>query len=208
MKHIVVALDGIPKKKALRLARSMKGLVWGFKVNDLLFEDPKIIRRLRLYGKVFADAKLHDIPNTVQNSIARLALLKATIISVHASAGLEMMKAAKQVAGQAKVVGITVLTSTPGNVKKQVLSLAADAQTAGLDGIVCSAEELPLLKNFKGLKIVPGIRPKWYSSSDDQRRTASPSWAIQAGANLLVIGRPITKAKDPVATIKKILQEL
>ena len=99
-KHkIIVALDGISEKEALRMAKILKGRVWGFKVNDLLFEDGRIIAKLKKFGNVFADAKLHDIPNTVGNSVARLSRAGADMITVHGSGGIEMMKAAKQSAG-------------------------------------------------------------------------------------------------------------
>ena len=191
-----MALDGISKKNALSIARKLKKTVWGFKINDLLFEDPKIVKELKRYGKVFADAKLYDIPNTVKNSVQRLSKLGADIITVHASGGVAMMRVAKEAAGKSKIVGVTVLTSQPGNQKKSVLKLAKEAQSAGLDGVVCSAQELPYLSRIKLLKIVPGIRPVWYKTGDDQRRTATPKEAIKAGADLIIIGRPITESKD------------
>ncbi|OGN17416.1 MAG: orotidine 5'-phosphate decarboxylase [Candidatus Yanofskybacteria bacterium RIFCSPHIGHO2_02_FULL_50_12] len=194
--QIIVALDGISKKNALSIARKLKKTVWGFKINDLLFEDPKIVKELKRYGKVFADAKLYDIPNTVKNSVQRLSKLGADIITVHASGGVAMMRVAKEAAGKSKIVGVTVLTSQPGNQKKSVLKLAKEAQSAGLDGVVCSAQELPYLSRIKLLKIVPGIRPVWYKTGDDQRRTATPKEAIKAGADLIIIGRPITESKD------------
>ena len=194
--QIIVALDGISKKNALSIARKLKKTVWGFKINDLLFEDPKIVKELKRYGKVFADAKLYDIPNTVKNSVQRLSKLGADIITVHASGGVAMMRVAKEAAGKSKIVGVTVLTSQPGNQKKSVLKLAKEAQSAGLDGVVCSAQELPYLSRIKLLKIVPGIRTVWYKTGDDQRRTATPKEAIKAGADLIIIGRPITESKD------------
>jgi orotidine-5'-phosphate decarboxylase len=207
-RNIIVALDGMSKIKALKIAKSLKDLVWGFKVNDLLFEDHKIIRSLKKFGNVFADAKLYDIPNTVANSVSRLSLLGADMITVHASGGIEMMKAAKKIAGKSKIIAVTVLTSQADNVKNSVFKLARDAQVSGLDGIVCSARELKYLYNIKLIKIIPGIRPIWYKSQDDQRRTTTPEGALKAGADLLVIGRPVTKSKNPVQVIGKIWADM
>lgn len=205
MNRIIIALDGMSENKSLALAKKLKGLVWGFKVNDLLFEKPQIIRRLKKFGNVFADAKLHDIPNTVGNAVTRLALLGADIITVHASGGIEMMKAAKKAGGKSKIVGVTVLTSIAGNLKDRVLKLVKDIRTAKLDGLVCSTWEATNVPK-RMLKIVPGIRPTFYKIKDDQKRTATPTEAFRAGADLLVIGRPITRSKDPVAALNKIFE--
>lgn len=205
---IIVALDGMSQNDALDIARRLKGMVWGFKVNDLLFDDVKIISKLKKFGKIFADVKLYDIPNTVKNSVEKLSKAGVDIITVHASGGVEMMRAAKRAAGLSKIVGVTVLTSKAGDARHEVLKLAKNIESSGLDGMVCSAYELKFLKNTKLLKIVPGIRSVWYKTRDDQKRTATPLAALKAGANLLVIGRPITKSKDPVDAIKKILVEI
>ena len=205
---IIIALDGISRKEALAIANTLKGLVWGFKINDLLFDDIEIIKKLKKFGRVFADAKLHDIPNTVANGVTRLSKAGADIITVHASGGIEMMKAANKVAGPSKIMAVTVLTSRKGNMRNAVLKLAQEAQSAHLNGIICSARELKYLSHVKLLKIVPGIRPTWYTSRDDQDRTGTPKEAILAGADLLIIGRPITKAKDPMKAIKKIIAEI
>lgn len=198
--RIIVALDGMSSGETLRFAKKLKGLVWGFKVNDLLFSDSNIIQKLKKFGKVFADAKLHDIPNTVENSVKKLSVAGADIITVHASGGVEMMKAAEKNAGKCKIIAVTVLTSLPDN-PKEVARLTRDALEAGVDGIVCSGTDLELIKNISGsaklLKIVPGIRPDWYKKSDDQRRKVTPAEVIKSGADYLVIGRPITSAKDP-----------
>ena len=188
---IIVALDGISEKEALRIARLLKGLVWGFKVNDLLFESLGVIVKLKKFGNVFADAKLYDIPNTVTNSVRKLSTTGADMITVHASGGVEMMKAAKRSAGKSKILAVTVLTSFQGNQKKMVLKLVRDAEKAGLDGIVCSGLELKYLAKFSLLKVVPGIRPKDYNKKDDQKRTVTAEEAVKLGADYLVIGRPI-----------------
>lgn len=187
----IVALDGISEKEALGIARLLKGRVWGFKVNDLLFENIGIIGKLKKFGKVFADAKLYDIPNTVANGVRRLSAAGADMITVHASGGVEMVRAAKKAAGRSKILAVTVLTSFIRNQSKNVLKLAEDAKRAGADGIVCSGHELKYLAKFSLLKVVPGIRPKWYKEKDDQKRTMAPEEAIKLGADFLVIGRPI-----------------
>ena len=194
---IIVALDGISEMEALRIAKLLKGQVWGFKVNDLLFEGPGIIKKLKKFGNVFADAKLYDIPNTVANSVKRLALAGADMVTVHASGGIEMMRVAKENAGHSKILAVTVLTSFRGSQNKIVLKLAREAEKAGLDGIVCSGHELKYVSKISLLKVVPGIRPKDYNKKDDQKRTVTPKEAIKLGADYLVIGRPITKSKDP-----------
>src|SRR3989344_4596015 len=139
---IIVALDGISKKEALTIAKKLKGLVWGFKLNDLLFDSTPIIKKFKKYGKVVADAKLHDIPNTVANSVVRLSAAGADMITLHSIGGFKMMKVAKKFAGKSKIIAVTVLTSHGGNAKQDVVSLAKDAQRAGIDGIVCSAYEV------------------------------------------------------------------
>lgn len=206
---IIVALDGISEKEALQKARILKGNVWGFKINDLLFENEKIISKLKKFGKVFADAKLYDIPNTVANSVRRLSRAGADMITVHASGGIEMMKAAKKSAGQSKILAVTVLTSKGGGVKDLVVKLAQDGLKSGVDGIVCSGHELKIVSNNPKLKsllrIVPGIRPYWYKKSDDQKRPVSPEKAIKYGADYLVIGRPIINSKDPLKVLESMI---
>lgn len=217
-KKVIIALDGVTPKKALAIARTLRGHVWGFKVNDLLFDDPTIVRKLKKYGKVFADAKLHDIPNTVSNSVQRLAKLGADIITVHASGGKEMMQAAclgarsrrhaKRSASRTKIIAVTVLTSQKLSSRKKLLDLVRDAIDAGVDGIVCSGHELSVVKKLKGIGkrmlIVPGVRPSWYKKKDDQKRTMTPTKALSLGADYIVIGRPITESTDPLSALKRL----
>lgn len=211
--RIVVALDGVTLRGALDIASRLKNKIWGFKINDLLFE-PNSIPKLKKFGRVFADAKLYDIPSTVARSVARLERAGADLITVHASGGVEMMKAAlRQAQGtpkhkRTKILGVTVLTSKSSVNKKEFLKLAANIKKAGLDGVVCSAHELKYLRKSKLLKIVPGIRPKWYDKSDDQSRKATPQEALKLGADLLVIGRPIVRSKEPAKAVNKILEEV
>ncbi len=221
-KKIIVALDGISKADALALAAKLRGLVWGFKVNDLLVEcGLPIISELKAYGNVFADAKLHDIPNTVLNGVKRLAGAGADLITIHASGGKKMIAEAAGASGSAKILAVTVLTSlneqdsrevfgkTP---REAVLMLARIAKDGGAHGTVCSPEEVALLASEPELqeliKVVPGIRPSWHGTPDDQARTNTPAEALKAGASLLVIGRPIVKHEDPARAAEMINQEI
>lgn len=197
--RVVVALDGMTQKEALRIAEVLKGRVWGFKVNDLIFEDISIIKKLKKYGRVFADVKLYDIPNTVANSVKRLNLHNADIITVHASGGIEMMKAAKLNCGKSKIIAVTILTSKELKYKNEVLDLVKDVVKAKVHGIVCSGHELETVKHLpiskKMIKVVPGIRPASYTLKDDQKRKMTAKEALAFGASLIVIGRPITSVK-------------
>ncbi|MEK7140026.1 MAG: orotidine-5'-phosphate decarboxylase [Patescibacteria group bacterium] len=148
----------------------------------------------------------------------RLSGLGADIITVHTSGGIEMMKAAclgarsrrhaKRSASRTKIIAVTVLTSQKLSARKKVLDLARDAVAAGVDGIVCSGHELSAVKKIKGigerLIIVPGVRPLWYAKKDDQRRTMTPDKALSLGADHIVIGRPITEAKDPLIAVRSL----
>ena len=201
---IIIALDSVVVGKALKIARLLSGKVWGFKFNDLLHDSKFNIKYFKKYGRVFADVKLHDIPNTVTNSVRQLSRQGADIITVHASGGIKMMKSAVTSAGRSKIVAVTVLTSIGGNPKKEVLKLVGDAQKAGVYGVVCSGHELKFLKKSKLMKIVPGIRPEKYRKKDDQKRTITPQRAVAFGADFLVIGRPITGAKDPKEALSRL----
>jgi orotidine-5'-phosphate decarboxylase len=218
---VIVALDSMGEEESLLLAEQLSGSVWGFKVNDLLLEcGVSIIAKLKPFGRVFADPKLYDIPNTVGNSVARLSDAGADIITVHSSAGERAMEQAAAKRGSAEIFAITVLTSfSPEETKElfkaspidAVSSLAMRAQACGVQGVVCSPEELEILSktlepNFK--KLTPGVRPAWYGTKDDQSRVATPKQAVERGADYLVIGRPITKSDNPREAAQKIVEEL
>lgn len=216
---IIVALDELTRKEALSLARRLQRVVWGFKVNDLLIEHGvSIISDLKRFGHVFADPKLHDIPNTVKNSISRLDAAGADLITVHASGGAEMLRVAAGSVKTARVLAVTALTSlsdsdTNSLYKRTsaevVLDFAELAATSNVHGIVCSPYELTLLKGHNDLiKVIPGIRPLWYGVADDQKRIQTPAQAMAQGADLLVIGRPITGAEDPLEAANRINAEL
>lgn len=220
--RVIVALDNMDESSALALAKALSGLVWGFKVNDLLLQcGTPILGKLCAYGQVFADAKIHEIPNTTKNSVHRLAQAGASIITVHASGGGAMLAAAKEAAGDVLVCAVTVLTSLSdadsrgiysSSSKEAVIRFAALAAQSGLNGIICSPQELTALNEDKRCaaltKVCPGVRPSWYGKADDQNRVATPKQAIIDGASLLVVGRPITSAKDPVEAAKRIEAEV
>ncbi len=223
MSKIIIPLDGMTESQAISLAKELSGSVWGFKVNDLLIDcGLSIITKLKEYGKVFADLKLNDIPNTVKNSVEKLSNVGTDLITVHSSGGRKMMEAALEgKKGNSSILGVTILTSFNDELCKEVFGvdtatgvkrLSSLSASSSLDGIVCSPKELSLLKENKDidkmLKVIPGIRPSWYLEKDDQSRTTTPKEAIENGASLLVIGRPITGDKDPLEATKKVNDEI
>ncbi len=213
---IIVALDGLSPIQALSLAEHLHPFVWGFKVNDLFFhEGSNILRELKAVGRVMCDGKFHDIPNTVANTLEKLSDL-AEIFTVHASGGGDMVMAAAK-AAPGKIAAITILTSLTPEVCQSIYGdlptarvgdFAHRALSWGATYMVCSGQELDIVSSLPLKKIVPGIRPAWSSSGDDQKRVVTPAKAIQKGADLLVIGRPIVKAADPADAAKKTLDEI
>ncbi|MBN2244674.1 MAG: orotidine-5'-phosphate decarboxylase [Candidatus Aminicenantes bacterium] len=230
-RKIIIALDVKDGKKALALVKALPEAQI-FKVGLRLFiaEGPSLLEKLKKMGKsVFLDLKLHDIPNTVAGAIESAVLHGAHMITLHAAGGREMMtRAAEEAALNSKAHGkekplllaVTVLTSLKPNsleevgmnsdIEKQVLILAHLAQAAGMDGIICSPQELEFIKkefpeNF--LAVTPGIRPLW-ASPDDQKRIMTPSQALNKGADYIVIGRPVIAAPDPQESFQRILQEI
>lgn len=213
---VVVALDKLPLKEALDIAKTLSGKVWGFKVNDLLVErGVSVVTELKQFGNVFADPKLYDIPNTVANSVSRLSSAGADIITVHCSGGQKMLEEAKLASGNSEIIGVTVLTSFDEKSAKGVYeekidllvqrfcSLAAAANIAGVVASPLEAKAIRKVSLFDNLKIItPGIRNA--STGDDQKRTNSAKQALLAGSNLLVVGRPITGHKDPLKGLEDI----
>jgi len=222
--RLIVALD-VPNAKA---AQDLMGRIGDsavfYKVGLQLFtaEGPGFVAELARSGrKVFLDLKLHDIPNTVAHAVQSVRGLGASMLTVHASGGAEMLKAAVEAAGpQLGVLAVTVLTSlndqrlreigVAGRTTDQVLLLAALAQTTGCRGVVASPQEVSQLRQAlgNGLAIVsPGIRPSG-ADKNDQQRIATPREAIRAGASHLVVGRPISDANDPAQAVEAILAEM
>ena len=224
---VFVALDTPDLPRALELAAQVKPYVGGLKVGLEFISalGPEAVRRVAEIGlPVFADVKFHDIPNTVAGAAKAIAGLGVAIFNVHASGGEAMMRAAAEAIApfnpRPLLIAVTVLTSMDeaalaavgqkGPAKEQVARLAALVKASGLDGVVCSAHELAMVREVAGpdfLTIVPGIRPAG-AAIGDQKRVMTPSEARAAGADILVIGRPITGAPDPAAAAKAIAEEL
>ena len=224
---IIVALDVPDAACALALAEQLTPAVGAFKIGKELFvaEGPDIVRRVRDTGAaVFLDLKFHDIPNTVAKAVASAARLNVQMLTVHASGGTEMLRAAQAAAEEAEntplILGVTVLTSMDEtdlaeigiqkNPAQQVQHLATLATAAGLKGLVCSPKEITPLRAIlppETQLITPGIRPAG-TDTGDQKRVLTPAQAIEAGANWLVIGRPICTAKNPRDAAEAILDSL
>jgi len=226
-KPIVVALDFDNKKQTLELVERLDPKRCRLKVGKELFtsEGPQLVEALQNKDfDVFLDLKFHDIPNTTAKAVATAAKMGVWMVNVHASGGQRMMEAAQEalVNFQQKplLIAVTVLTSMEQSdlagvgldiaPQLQVERLAKLAQNSGLDGVVCSAQEATSLKALCGsdFKLVtPGIRPS-FAVQGDQRRIMTPSQAIEAGVDYMVIGRPITQAQDPIAALQLIEQEI
>ncbi len=224
---IIVALDFPSREAALALADRLDPALCRVKVGKELFTrcGPAIVEALRHKGfEVFLDLKFHDIPNTTAMAVKAAAELGVWMVNVHCSGGLRMMAACREtLAGMGGpvplLIGVTVLTSMEQadladlgldiEPQQQVLRLAGLADRAGLDGLVCSAQEAPQLKQqFARLQLVtPGIRPAG-STQDDQRRILTPAQAMAAGSDYLVIGRPISQAADPAQALAAVVAEL
>lgn len=223
MNPVYVAIDTGDLDRAEALAREVAPHVGGLKLGLEFFmaNGPAGVRRMASIGlPIFLDVKLHDIPNTVAGAMRSLSMLGVSIINVHASGGAAMMAAAREACASAtKVIGVTVLTSMDGSdltsvgvndsPASQVERLAALARSAGLDGLVCSGAEVAGLYAgwTDGLFVVPGIRPAT-SAIGDQKRVMAPVEAQQAGASILVIGRPITAAANPAGAAEAIAATL
>jgi orotidine-5'-phosphate decarboxylase len=220
---VYLALD-LPRLDAAEaLARKVAGHVGGLKLGLEFFcaHGHHGVHEIAKIGlPIFLDLKFHDIPNTVAGAMQSIHVLEPAIVTVHASGGRAMMEDAKAAAGEhCKVVAVTLLTSlderdlartgVKGNAHDQVLRLAELAQAAGLDGIVCSGHEVAEVhRQWKdGYFIVPGLRPA-DGKAGDQKRTVTPRDARDAGASVLVIGRPISRADDPLAAARAIEETL
>lgn len=224
--RICVALDFPARAEVLDAARRLGPRVGWLKVGLEAFvaEGPSLVREVAKCGaRVFLDLKLHDIPHTVERAVAAAARSGAAMINVHASGGRAMLEAARKALPGPEaplLVAVTLLTSLdaraladlpmaghPEGIARRLALLAKDC---GLDGVVCAAADLPAVRGACGpdfLTVVPGIRPLG-GDAGDQRRTATPAQAAAAGADILVVGRPITGAVDPAAAIAGIAAEI
>lgn len=225
--RIIVALDFATETEALTLVERLDPARCRLKVGKELFTrlGPSFVAGLQQRGfEVFLDLKFHDIPNTVAAACAAAADLGVWMVNVHVTGGARMIEAARDRLSQMNqpplLIGVTVLTSMdtsdlaaigcPGSPRERVLALAQLGQSSGLDGIVCSPLEAAAVRAALGsefLLVTPGVRPAG-AVADDQKRVMTPSAAIAAGADYLVIGRPITQAADPLAAIAAIERDL
>ncbi|UCC38312.1 MAG: orotidine-5'-phosphate decarboxylase [Candidatus Aminicenantes bacterium] len=230
-KKIIVALDVGSKEKALLLVKQLEE-ARVFKVGLRLFsaEGPSLLQEIKNLGRnVFLDLKLHDIPNTVADAVRVAVRHNAFMLTLHSSGGREMMQRAAEAAAEEAekkgttkplLLAVTILTSLKDeqlreigmeeDTLNQVLKLAKLAKQAGVDGIVCSPQEIEIVKRELGedfLVVAPGIRPSW-AAAHDQKRILTPLLAIQKGADFLVIGRPIIAAESPQEAYLKIMEEL
>jgi len=221
---IIVALDVPTKTAAIGLIEQFHGQVCFFKIGLQLYtaEGPEIVREISKSGaKIFLDLKLHDIPNTVARAVESASGLGIEMLTIHLSGGAEMIQAAVDARkDKMSILGVTVLTSSndetlretgvSDKIDKQVLRLAKLGVENGVDGIVASPHEIKTLRAEFGDEIkivVPGVRPSW-AESNDQKRTMTPREAVQAGADYLVIGRPIVAHPNPAEALAKIIQEI
>jgi orotidine-5'-phosphate decarboxylase len=233
---LIVALDFDSLSTALRFASQISDLVGMFKIGSQLFTTagPEAVRQVaKLGADIFLDLKFHDIPNTVAGAVlASAALPRVQLVNVHASGGTAMMHAAAQAvsagvpmgADRPRLLAVTLLTSMDaktvrevgigGPPNSRVVKLAKLAQKAGVDGVVASVQEAKAIRKACGrdfLIVTPGVRPKGKdtdSQKDDQARTATPREAIRAGADFIVVGRPILAAADPRAATQEIVDEI
>ncbi len=232
-KRLMLALDVEKIEDAKILVEKLSPYIGTFKVGLQLFcgYGLEIINYIKeKNANFFLDVKLHDIPNTVEKASYNIIKNGANFFNVHATGGIEMMKAAKKGAFEASeklgiekpiILAVTILTSISDEILQNelenkyktedfVLKLAKNAKLAGLNGVVASANELPLIKKELGkdfIVLTPGIRPSW-SAKNDQKRIATPTSAIKEGADYIVLGRAITKAENAIEAIKKVYDEI
>ena len=221
---IIVALDNDNLQKTVEIVKNLKKEAFAFKVGYEFFfnfgiDNYKLIQNENV--KIFLDLKLHDIPNTVEKGIRAITKLNPYFTTIHISGGDAMQKSAIKSKKNIKILGVSILTSMDSqqtskfyfnkNIKNIITNYTNYALLNNLDGIVCSPHEIEVIKAIapkKLLVITPGIRPISYDNGDDQKRTMTPLEAINAGADYLVIGRPITKAINPLEEIKSINSSL
>ena len=220
-KKIIVALDGSNILQIKKIVNDLKTEVHSFKIGYEFFFNHGISgynQIKKISPKIFLDLKLHDIPNTVQKGILAIEKLKPLLTTIHISGGSEMIKASLVNKKKTKILGVSILTSlnsqqtkkfyNENNIEILIKKFSMEAKKQKLDGIVCSPKEIKIVREVLGkefLIVTPGIRyQKLKAVGDDQKRTLTPSKAISIGADLLVIGRPITLSKNPLKTLKDI----
>jgi len=227
-KRIIIALDYPDESSVLAFADSVSPDLCRLKIGKEVFthSGPELVRALIERGfDVFLDLKFHDIPSTVAKAVSAALDLGVWMLNVHALGGARMMAAAREAlerqGGDSRLIAVTVLTSMQDKDLAELgitmpaahlaAHLAGLAKQSGLDGVVCSAQEASTIVRQHGdgfLRVTPGIRPAGLPSNDDQRRTMTPRQAVDGGSSYLVIGRPVTQSKDPVATLLAIKMEI
>lgn len=223
--RIFVAIDRTDRARARADARAVARASLKLGLEFFVANGPEGVREVASGRNLFLDLKLHDIPNTVAGAVRAVAPLAPHFLTIHASGGPAMLKAAAGAAaeagaGRTKLLGVSVLTSLDdgdldavgqrGPALEQAKRLAALAQNSGLDGAICSPAEIEALRRQCGPRfvlVVPGIRPDW-AAAGDQKRVMTPAEALSRGADFLVIGRPITQAADPAAALARIVDEI
>ncbi len=210
---LIVALDVGSFDAAANLVRTLHDSIDFFKVGSQLFTavGPRIVEFLHGQGKeCFLDLKFHDIPSVVAKAVESAATLRIRMLTLHVCGGAEMLKAAVAVPNRPLLLGTTVLTSVAGDMRQEVAQRAALAQGCGLDGVIASPHEIGWARNATSetfIIVTPGIRPAW-AKADDQKRTLTAGEAVAAGANYIVVGRPIIASKDPAQAAERILDEM
>lgn len=219
-KRVIVALDSNDINKTIRLVKTLRKDVYAFKIGYEFFFNFGLNGYKKIYSicpKIFLDLKLHDIPNTVKNGLNALAKIKPLLTTIHISGGDQMMLSSKPKNKLTKVLGVSILTSLNSKQTKKyyneskvsilVKKFAKLAKKNKLDGVICSPKEIKYIRKETGknfIIVTPGIRINKKIKKDDQKRIETPKKAIEMGANYLVIGRPITQAKDPLKVLKEI----
>ena len=228
MRDVIIACDFKSKADLVEFLKPFKGLNPYIKIGMEMYykEGPELVKELKKDGfKIFLDLKLCDIPNTVKSAMAKIGELGVEITNVHAFGGVEMMKAAREgldsteLGKKTKLIAVTVLTSINDYVLHNELLIkedksvndvvryyATNAKNAGLDGVVCSALEAPIIKELGIISVTPGIRLLG-DDVNDQKRVATPTLAKENGSTYIVVGRSITKADNPVEAYKKCVEE-
>ena len=224
LKKIIIALDSNNIKETLKIVKALKNDAFAFKIGYEFFlnfgiSGFKSIKKENV--NIFLDLKLHDIPNTVASGIKAITKLAPYFTTIHLSGGDEMQKISSYFKANTKILGVSILTSLNSrqtkkyynnNVEEIVSKFAKNALINKLDGIVCSPQEIKIVKKITKNKLIivtPGIRPVNYNDpKDDQKRVMSPKDAVEAGANYLVMGRPITKSTNPLKILQSINSSL
>ncbi len=226
MRDVIIACDFKNKEELYNFLRPFEGMNPYLKIGMEIFykEGPELVRELHKKGfRIFLDLKLHDIPNTVESAMKNIASLGVEITNVHAAGGIKMMEAARRgldsvpEGKNTKLIAVTQLTSISQEILENELLIkepladvvkkyALNAKAAGLDGVVCSAHEAPIIKELGLISVTPGIRFA-DNSVDDQKRVATPALAKELGSTYIVVGRSITKDADPVSAYKRCVKE-